>query len=44
MSRAKRHLEGEVERLCTCGGGCSLAQEDHEADCEALHYLKEVLK
>lgn len=43
VSHIKRHLEAEAERLCTCGAGCSLDPDDHEAWCKSKKYIKETM-
>ena len=42
MGVVKHMVEDELERLCTCDGGISIATEDHADDCPAQKKLIEI--
>jgi hypothetical protein len=41
MGKIKSYYENEVERICTCEGGCSLDSLDHKKKCPARLFLEE---
>lgn len=40
--RTKHALEDKVAKKCNCDGGMSLDPDEHDKDCPALEYLKDL--